>query len=71
MPPLNAGWIVSMVEEAYNREEGLGLKLRHKKQIYGTPGDVSKNHRIIKKEFENGDANFYLYCTRGWALERK
>ncbi|MBD0300417.1 MAG: UDP-N-acetylglucosamine 2-epimerase, partial [Nitrososphaera sp.] len=28
VPPLNAGWIASMVEEAYNREEGLGLKLR-------------------------------------------
>src|SRR3712207_5927318 len=25
VPPLNAGWIVSMVKEAYNKEEGLGF----------------------------------------------
>jgi UDP-N-acetylglucosamine 2-epimerase len=60
VPPLNAGWIASTVNEAYNREEGLGLNLRHKKQIYGRPGYVSKSIiRIIKKEFENGNANFY------------
>jgi UDP-N-acetylglucosamine 2-epimerase (non-hydrolysing) len=69
VPPLNAGWIVSMVEEAYKREEGLGLKLRHKKQIYGTPGDVSKKIiRIIKKEFENGDANFYPWLHQRLGL---
>jgi UDP-N-acetylglucosamine 2-epimerase len=69
VPPLNAGWIASMVEEAYNREEGLGLKLRRKKQIYGTPGDVSKNIvRIIKKEFENGDANFYPWLHQRLGL---
>ena len=44
VPPLNAGWIVSMVKEAYNREDGLGLKLRHKKQIYGKPGDCIKEY---------------------------
>ena len=44
VPPLNAGWIVSMVKEAYNREDGSGAEsLRHKKQIYGKPGTVSKN----------------------------
>jgi UDP-N-acetylglucosamine 2-epimerase len=60
VPPLSPGWIASIVNEAYDREEGLGLKLRHKKQIYGRPGQVSKSIiRIIKKEFENGDANFY------------
>jgi UDP-N-acetylglucosamine 2-epimerase len=69
VPPLNAGWIASMVEEAYKREEGLGLKLRHKKQIYGTPGDVSKKIiRIIKKEFENGDANFYPWLHQRLGL---
>ena len=69
VPPLSASWIVSMVKEASNREEGLGLKLRHKKQIYGTPGDVSKKIiRIIKKEFENGDANFYPWLHQRLGL---
>jgi UDP-N-acetylglucosamine 2-epimerase (non-hydrolysing) len=69
VPPLNAGWIVSMVKEAYNKEEGLGLKLRHKKQIYGIPGEVSQNIiRIIKKEFENGDANFYPWLHQRLGL---
>ena len=72
VPPLNAGWIVSMVKEAYNREDGLGLKLRHKKQIYGKPGTVSKNIiRIIKKEFENGDANFYPWLHQRLGLWRE
>jgi UDP-N-acetylglucosamine 2-epimerase len=69
VPPLNAGWIVSMVNEAYNSQEGLGLKLRHKKQIYGKPGRVSKSIiRIIKKEFENGDANFYPWLHQRLGL---
>jgi UDP-N-acetylglucosamine 2-epimerase len=69
VPPLNAGWIVSMVNEAYDSEEGLGLKLRRKKQIYGRPGYVSKNIiRIIRKEFENGDANFYPWLNQRLGL---
>ena len=69
VPPLNAGWIVSTVNEAYNSQEGLGLKLRHKKQIYGKPGHVSKSIiRIIKKEFENGDANFYPWLHQRLGL---
>jgi UDP-N-acetylglucosamine 2-epimerase len=69
VPPLNAGWIVSMVNEAYDSEEGLGLKLRRKKQIYGRPGYVSKNIiRIIRKEFENGDANFYPWLHQRLGL---
>jgi UDP-N-acetylglucosamine 2-epimerase len=69
VPPLNAGWIASTVNEAYNREEGLGLKLRRKKQIYGKPGYVSKSIiRIIKKEFENGDANFYPWLHQRLGL---
>ena len=69
VPPLNAGWIVSMVNEAYDSEEGLGLKLRRKKQIYGRPGYVSKSIiRIIKKEFENGDANFYPWLHQRLGL---
>jgi UDP-N-acetylglucosamine 2-epimerase len=69
VPPLHAGWMVSMVKEAYNREEGLGMKLRHKKHIYGRPGEVSKTIvRIIKKEFENGDANFYPWLHQRLGL---
>jgi UDP-N-acetylglucosamine 2-epimerase len=69
VPPLSPSWIVSMVNEAYNREEGLGSKLRRKKQIYGRPGQVSKSIiRIIKKEFENGDANFYPWLHQRLGL---
>jgi UDP-N-acetylglucosamine 2-epimerase len=69
IPPLSPGWIVSIVNEAYDREEGLGMKLRHKKQIYGRPGQVSKSIiRIIKKEFENGDANFYPWLHQRLGL---
>jgi UDP-N-acetylglucosamine 2-epimerase (non-hydrolysing) len=69
VPPLSPGWISAIVNEAYDREEGLGLKLRHKKQIYGRPGQVSKNIiKIIKKEFENGDANFYPWLHQRLGL---
>jgi UDP-N-acetylglucosamine 2-epimerase len=69
VPPLSPGWIASIVNEAYDREEGLGLKLRHKKQIYGKPGQVSKSIiKIIKKEFENGDANFYPWLHQRLGL---
>jgi len=69
VPPLSSSWIVSMVNEAFNREEGLGLKLRHKKQIYGRPGQVSKSIiKIIKEEFENGDSNFYPWLHQRLGL---
>lgn len=69
VPPLSREWIVSIVNEAYTREEGLGMKLRRKKQIYGRPGQVSKRIiRIIKKEFENGDANFYPWLHQRLGL---
>ena len=69
VPPLSPGWIKSIINEAYDREEGLGLKLRHKKQIYGKPGQVSKSIiKIIKKEFENGDANFYPWLHQRLGL---
>lgn len=72
VPPLSPGWIVSMVNEAYKREEGLGMKLRHKKQIYGKPGQVSRKIiKIIKKEFENGDANFYPWLHQRLGLWRE
>ena len=60
IPPVNPRWMTSIVNEAYNRREGLGMRLKHKKQIYGKPGQVSKTIvKIIKKEFENGDTSFY------------
>lgn len=69
VPPLSPGWITSIVNQAYDREEGLGLKLRRKKQIYGRPGQVSKSIiKIIKKEFENGDANFYPWLHQRLGL---
>ena len=69
VPPLSPGWIVSMVNETFDREEGLGMKLLRKKQIYGKPGQVSKSIiRIIKKEFENGDANFYPWLHQRLGL---
>lgn len=69
VPPLNPSWIVSMVKEAHIRGEGLGLQLSKKKQIYGRPGQVSKKIiRIIKKEFEQGDANFYPWLHQRLGL---
>ena len=69
VPPLSPGWIVSMVNETFDREEGLGMKLLRKKQIYGKPGQVSKRIiRIIKREFENGDANFYPWLHQRLGL---
>jgi len=69
VPPLSPQWIVSMVNETYDRETDLGMKLRRKKQIYGRPGEVSKRIiKIIKKEFENGDANFYPWLHQRLGL---
>jgi UDP-N-acetylglucosamine 2-epimerase len=60
IPPVNPAWITSIVREAFNKREGLGLNLKNKKPIYGNPGNVSRNIvSIIKKEFENGNASFY------------
>jgi UDP-N-acetylglucosamine 2-epimerase (non-hydrolysing) len=60
VPPVNPRWITSIVKEAFNRKEGLGMTLRNKKLIYGQPGQVSKLIvRTMKKEFEDGNPNFY------------
>ncbi|NOJ28025.1 MAG: UDP-N-acetyl glucosamine 2-epimerase [Nitrososphaera sp.] len=65
VPPLGPDWITSMVKEA-RRTDGFGLK---KKQIYGRPGQVSKKIvKIIKKEFEKGDANFYPWLHQRLGL---
>lgn len=69
VPPLNAAWMAAMVSEAYEKGSELGIKLRRKKQIYGRPGQVSKKIiKIIKKEFENGDANFYPWLHQRLGL---
>ena len=69
VPPLNRSWIASMVDMAHDKSEGLGLQLSRKKQIYGRPGQVSKKIiRIIKKEFEHGDANFYPWLHQRLGL---
>ncbi len=69
VPPLSPCWITSMVNSAYEKSSSLGIKLKKKKQIYGEPGQVSKSIiRIIKKEFENGDANFYPWLHQRLGL---
>jgi UDP-N-acetylglucosamine 2-epimerase (non-hydrolysing) len=58
-----------MVKEAHEKGSSLGIRLRKKKQIYGKPGQVSKNIiKIIKKEFERGDANFYPWLHQRLGL---
>ena len=70
VPPISPLWITLMINEAYDKgSDSLGFKLKKKKQIYGKPGEVSKNIiRIIKKEFENGDANFYPWLHQRLGL---
>jgi len=69
VPPLSPSWISAVVNVAGEKGEGLGLRLKKKKPIYGTPGQVSKKIvRIIKKEFEKGDANFYPWLHQRLGL---
>jgi UDP-N-acetylglucosamine 2-epimerase (non-hydrolysing) len=69
VPPVNRTWISMMAKEANRKDEALGTQLRKKKQIYGKPGQVSKKIiKIIKKEFENGDANFYPWLHQRLGL---
>jgi UDP-N-acetylglucosamine 2-epimerase (non-hydrolysing) len=69
VPPLSSRWISSMVNEAYEKGSKLGIILKKKKQIYGKPGQVSKNIiKIIQKEFENGDSNFYPWLHQRLGL---
>ena len=72
VPPVNPHWITSLVKETYSRKEALGLILKKKKPIYGKPGQVSKSIvKIIKKEFENGDDNFYPWLHQRINLWRE
>ncbi|HEY7506314.1 MAG TPA: UDP-N-acetylglucosamine 2-epimerase [Nitrososphaera sp.] len=69
VPPLSPAWIVSMIKEAHRKGSDLGMQLSHKKQLYGKPGEVSKKIiRLVKKEFENGDANFYPWLHQRLGL---
>ncbi|MFL6339405.1 MAG: hypothetical protein ACJ718_09950 [Nitrososphaeraceae archaeon] len=47
-------------------------KAAAKKSLYGQPGQVSKSIvKIIKKEFEDGDANFYPWLHQRINLWRE
>jgi UDP-N-acetylglucosamine 2-epimerase len=72
VPPINPHWITSIVKETYYRKEALGLLLKNKKSIYGKPGQVSKSIvKVIKKEFEDEDANFYPWLHQRINLWRE
>ena len=72
VPPINPEWITSIVKEIYNRREALGIVVKNKKSIYGHPGQVSKLIvKIIKKEFKDGDANFYPWLHQRINLWRE
>jgi UDP-N-acetylglucosamine 2-epimerase len=69
VPPLSPSWVSLMVDIADENGEGIGLELRKKKPLYGKPGQVSKKiMRIIKKEFQKGDANFYPWLHQRLGL---
>jgi UDP-N-acetylglucosamine 2-epimerase (non-hydrolysing) len=72
VPPINPEWITSIVKEIYDRKEALGIVVKNKKSIYGQPGQVSKLIvKIIKKEFKDGDANFYPWLHQRINLWRE
>ena len=69
IPPMNSEWIVSLVKAASAGKAGLANLTRRKKRIYGQPGEVSKKViRIIKKEFDSGEANFYPWLHQRLGL---
>jgi UDP-N-acetylglucosamine 2-epimerase (non-hydrolysing) len=69
LPPVNRHWLVSIAMEARRAESKLGLQLSKKKPLYGIPGQVSgKIARILKKEFEKGDLNFYPWLHQRLGL---
>jgi UDP-N-acetylglucosamine 2-epimerase (non-hydrolysing) len=62
--------IVSMI---YEQRENYGYTFNNKKQIYGKPGEVSKKIvKILKKEFENSENNFFpwLHQRLGYWSEK-
>jgi UDP-N-acetylglucosamine 2-epimerase (non-hydrolysing) len=60
IPPINRKWMTEIVSMIYEKRENYGYNFNNKKQIYGIPGGVSqKIVRILKKEFENDENNFF------------
>jgi UDP-N-acetylglucosamine 2-epimerase len=60
VPPVNRNWLPKIIDMIYEKRENYGFNFNKKKQIYGKPGEVSKKIvKIIKKEFENNENNFF------------
>jgi UDP-N-acetylglucosamine 2-epimerase len=60
VPPINRMWLPKIISMVYEKGEDYGFNFKKKKQIYGKPGDVSKKIvKIMKKEFENRESNFF------------
>lgn len=60
IPPINRYWLPRIVSAIYEKRENFGFDFRKKKKIYGQPGQVSKKIiRILKKEFERKESNFF------------
>jgi len=60
VPPINRMWLPKMVSTIYDKGVDYGFNFKKKKQIYGNPGEVSKKIvKIMKKEFENRETNFF------------
>jgi UDP-N-acetylglucosamine 2-epimerase len=60
VPPINRMWLPMMITTIYEKGMDYGFDFKKKKQIYGKPGEVAKKIvKIMKKEFENRDSNFF------------
>ncbi|MBA3749733.1 MAG: UDP-N-acetylglucosamine 2-epimerase [Nitrosopumilus sp.] len=60
IPPINRNWLTRIVSMIYEKRENYGFNFNKKKLIYGKPGEVSKKIvKILKKEFENDETNFF------------
>ena len=60
IPPINRMWLPKMITMIYEKGVDYGFDFKKKKQIYGKPGEVSKKIvKIMKKEFENKESNFF------------
>lgn len=73
IPPINRSWMTKIVSMIYEKREQYGYNFNNKKQIYGKPGKVSKKIvKILKKEFENDENNFFpwLHQRLGYWSER-
>jgi UDP-N-acetylglucosamine 2-epimerase (non-hydrolysing) len=60
VPPINRYWLPKIVSAVYEKRENFGFNFKRKKKIYGQPGQVSsKIIRLMKKEFERKENNFF------------